>query len=397
MARAIWVGYAWVLRGSYFRYSSLKILHLIARESIRTGGSRQLERLVIELTRRGHEVIAGFADNPQFRGDFARLAESPVDLRFLKLAPFKPTAACLAAIKAIRQLLIEERPDIVHVHKGAMLDLMTFAGMGLDINIVANRGMTAPLNAINSVKYRRPKVKRIIAVAQAVKDVLVETGRIDPAKIPVVYGSVDTEVFHPGVEPTLRLEMAIDANQEVVGYLGSASARKGLNYLFDSMVMIARERPQVRFVLVGVDEKRLNQRGFPIPDEIRDRLTIFAFREDVANCMASFNVLLFSGIRNEGLTGTLREACAVGTPVVTSDVGGNAELIVDNKRGGRVTPIGDAAAMAQACCDLLEEPAHAAELGRRGHEWVSEHMNAKIRADRIEQVYADVLGETVGS
>ena len=253
--------------------------------------------------------------------------------------------------------------------------------------------MTAPLGRLNSYKYRRPKVRAIVAVAEAVKNVLVETGGIDPKRIHVVYGSVDTSVFHPDVAPALRQELNAREDQPVVGYLGSSSARKGLNYLFESMVMVSQRFPDALFVVVGVDEARLNKRGFPIPDTLREKLTLIPFREDVANCMASFDVLLFSGIRNEGLTGTLREACAVGTPVVTTDVGGNAELILDDERGGRVVPIADPAAMADAACDLLDNPDHAKDLGKRGCEWVHRNMINEVRADQIESIYRKLIDD----
>ena len=118
----------------------MKIIHLISRESIRTGGSRQLERLTLELAERGHDVTVVFADNPAFRDDFKTLMNSKVDVRFIKMDGFRLSARTFKSILEIRELLKTLMPDVVHVHKGTMLNLISFAGMGLDIVVVGNRG-----------------------------------------------------------------------------------------------------------------------------------------------------------------------------------------------------------------------------------------------------------------
>ena len=65
--------------------------------------------------------------------------------------------------------------------------------------------------------------------------------------------------------------------------------------------------------------------------------------------------------RYEGLSHVMLEAMHAGTPIVASDVGGNAEVI-DSGRNGRLVPLDDRATTLATLCRLLDDPAEGAQL-----------------------------------
>ena len=368
----------------------MNILQITALYKLRSGGAVQMYTLSEELVRRGHRVTAVFGSHPGFSGDFGIIDTSLVDVRFMDLPRLKLNARTFKAVAVLRRFICKGGFDIIHVHKGAALNLVYLATMGLDIPIVANRGMTSPLTWTSAFKYRSRRVRKIIAVAGAVKDVLVETGGIDPGKIDVVYGSVDTGDYRPDRQSTLREELGIPADVTVIGYVGSALRRKGLPYLIEAFAGIAAERGNVVLVMVGVSADELAR--FDVPQGIEARIISTGFRQDVANCMGAFDCFVFPGIEDEGLTGTVREAAASGLPVITSDVGGNRELI-DHMYSGMVVPKEDAESLRSALIYLLDHEEDANRFAVNARRFVEERMSVSVRGRMIESIYRELAAE----
>jgi glycosyltransferase involved in cell wall biosynthesis len=241
------------------------------------------------------------------------------------------------------------------------------------------------------MKYRSSKVKRIIAVAHAVRNVMVETGKINPDKIEVVWGSVDTKLFKPGLSSTLRGELSIPDDKRVIGFVGNSSKRKGLQYLIDAFEILRHKYRDIVLVVVGVSDEELD--GFTVKETIKDDIIPVGFRKDIPNCMAAFDFYAFVGLVNEGLAGTLREAAAMGLPIVTTDVAGNNELI-HNGFSGFVIPPYNAEDIASALEYFLDNREKAAEFGKNAREFVVKNMTDKVRAKRIEQIYYAITKDT---
>lgn len=372
---------------------SLHILQIICQKQLRSGGGIQMAWLSMELARRGHHVVAVYGSgSPGQRADFALFEGSGVDLRFL---PMNERAGLnlvtMQAIRSLRRLLRQEEFDVIHAHRGAATELMLLAAAGTSVPIVSNRGMSTPLNLLKGLKFRHPRIARIITVAEAVRRGMVETGRVPAEKIEVVYGSLPIEAFVPGQTSTLPRELGLEGHR-VLGYVGSNSQRKGLPHLLEAFARLRRE-PRFRdlkLVLVGVMPDQLDRIG--IPDGLGGDVIATGFRRDVVNCLAAFDVFAFAGISGEGLTGTVREAAAMALPIVTSAVAGNTELIVDGQTGLAVPP-GNAAALADAVASLFDDPDHARRLGAEARQRVAASMSNEARTDRVEAIYQAILGD----
>ena len=348
-------------------------------------------RLSKELVRRGHSVYALFDDDPDYRNHFAIFDGSGIDLNFLRIRRVKPDITTFKTVKKLRSIIKDRRFDIIHAHKGNAVDFVWLATIGLDIPIVANIGAAFPVNYFQSFKYRSARISRIIAVARAVRDVMVETGKIDPGKIEVVWGGVDTVQFRPGIQSTLREEFSVPGGKRVIGFVGNPSKRKGLQYLIEAFEQLAGKYDDIVLMVVGVNDRELGD--FTISNETaKSRIIPCGFRKDVPNCMAAFDIYAFAGLVNEGLTGTLREAAAMELPIVTTDVAGNAELIHDNHSGLAVPPY-DASALARALEFLLDNKDKAVQFGKKARDFVVNNMTNELRVDKIEKIYYDILAE----
>jgi glycosyltransferase involved in cell wall biosynthesis len=173
-----------------------------------------------------------------------------------------------------------------------------------------------------------------------------------------------------------------------VGTVANLKAHKGYEHLLDAAVLVRREVPDTRFVLVG--------QGL-LEDELRSRAhrmgldgnVIFTgYREDAVSLAAAFDVFAMASL-HEGLSIALIEAMALGKPSVVTNVGGLPEVVEDGVQGF-VVPPADPLALAQAILTLLRDP----ELRRRmGEEAQCRAAAFDIRkaVQRMETVYEELI------
>jgi glycosyltransferase involved in cell wall biosynthesis len=92
----------------------------------------------------------------------------------------------------------------------------------------------------------------------------------------------------------------------------------------------------------------------------------------------------------EGLSHTLLEATALGTPVVATQVCGNPE-VVEHEQNGLLVPPGDDAALAGAMARLLGEPGLALRFATAGRARLSE-FDRERTFSAVERVLAAAAG-----
>src|SRR6201999_4549389 len=118
--------------------------------------------------------------------------------------------------------------------------------------------------------------------------------------------------------------------------------------------IVARRFPEARFVLCGQGSMRSKMIEAANRLGLRDRLLMPGVREDVLSAISMFDVFVLTSA-GEGLPNVLLEAQWVGTPVVTTDVGGAREAVFEGQTG-LVGPQDDADAIASLACRILADP-----------------------------------------
>lgn len=154
----------------------------------------------------------------------------------------------------------------------------------------------------------------------------------------VVPNSVDASIFTPGEKPADLLERyAIRPEEVVLVFSGELRAKKGLVFLIHALRELAQRRP-VRLVVIG--EVRPKEQGdyqtaLASTPELANHITItghIPHAHEVARHLRLADVFLLPSLW-EGMPNGLLEAMAAGVPVLASDAGGIAEVLVDRESG----------------------------------------------------------------
>jgi glycosyltransferase involved in cell wall biosynthesis len=123
---------------------------------------------------------------------------------------------------------------------------------------------------------------------------------------------------------------------------------------------------------------------------LAERVHFLGYRAQLLPIYTSFDLFMLSS-RREGICNSLLEAMAVGLPVVTTDAGGTSELVLDGQTG-YIVPQRDVNGLARATIKLINDASLRQRMGRAGRERVETEFSFRLRLQRIEALYATVLG-----
>jgi glycosyltransferase involved in cell wall biosynthesis len=314
----------------------------------------------------------------------AGIAHAPIPMR---------SEVDLASAWKIARLIREHRIEVVHCQKGKARTLALMAGLVADIPVlILNRGVSFPLDRWNRLGYTTRRVTAIVAVCESIKRGLIEAG-VPGAKIEVIYSGTDLARFHPGVDGS-RIRAALDLAPDhfLITQVGMRSWR-GNDDVLDAMVHVHAAAPQCRLLFVGAPPPRIAN----TMDKARQRgidgvVTVIGHREDVPQILAGSDLVVDASYAGLGLTGSLREALAVETPVIGTRLEGVPELIADGETGLLVPPR-NPEALGQAILRMVENPARAKAMARAGRKRVEDGFSTAAKVERTEALYRRLLAE----
>jgi len=366
----------------------LKIVMVDSHGAIERGGAVQCALLASDLARRGHNITCIFdrVSGKTLEGPFIRDLQND-GVNIMRMPLFNPIS-----MLRFRQFLNTESPEIIHTHKNRALFFVYLATLGMRLPPwAANLGTVYPLSLNPLAHYiHKRHVNHIMAVSHAVRNSLANDG-IPGEKVEVVYGSFNPRRFHLHFEgTTMRRRWLISESTSVVGMVASLrSKKKGYPVFLKAGKLLMQKRPDLKIVLVGEGNPKPLQ-ALAASLGIADRVVFAGFVDDVPAALAAMDVVVCPSLRGEGLTGAIREAMAMGRPVVSTNVAGNGELVI-HEYTGLLVPPGDPTALAEAVDKILRDPELAARYAERGRHRVWELCSEVKRTSRVENIYQALI------
>lgn len=370
-----------------FADDRLTIFHLHQKTSLSTGSVQQMIQAAEGFRNRGHRVLV--VTRPSC--DLQSLLEGR-DVATRQL-PFRHLLD-VRTILGLRRLIAELEPDLIHVHKGLphWLALVALSG-NRSCGLVANRGVSFPLTPLNRAKYRSTRTDRVVAVCESIRETLIRSGRIAEHKIEVVYAGTDMTRFDSArVDPKrFRTEMELPADAFVILQTGTRDW-KGWRDVVDAFAELRSTVPHARLVIAGhdSDERERRVREYLALRELTEVTRVVGYRSDMEQVIAAADVLVDASWAGTGITGTVREAMALGTAVVATDCGGNREIVSGPDMGWLVAPRNHTALLG-ALRECASDPRRRASIGRAAAAQVRSRFSIERRLDRLESIYNDVV------
>jgi glycosyltransferase involved in cell wall biosynthesis len=167
--------------------------------------------------------------------------------------------------------------------------------------------------------------------------------------------------------------------------VGALAPRKGQEYAVEALAILARSGVKATLELVGTGPDEAMLRRKVADAGLHDLVTFAGQQEDPRPYLKHADVFLLPS-RQEGFAVALLEAMASALPAIATDVGGNAEALIDGK-GGRIVPPQQPEAIAGAIADLASDRPRLPEMGRFNRQRITEKFSIEASARCLADWY----------
>lgn len=253
--------------------------------------------------------------------------------------------------------------------------------------------------------YRRPKRvlanrwllarnDRLVGVGDCVRRALIDNEGFPASRVEVIRNAVDTSRSEtpPRLRQELRTEWGVAPHDPVIIQVARLNRLKDHVTALRMMELVTQRLHRARLVLVGDGEERPALEQLARQLGLERQVIFFGERSDVADILPAADLFLLTSI-TEGIPLTLIEAMAAGLPCVTTDVGGNGEVLVDGETGLLAEP-GQPEDLAEKVCRLIADLPLRARLGRAGRERAVAEFDHLRMHQAYQLVYRQMLKMT---
>jgi len=285
---------------------------------------------------------------------------------------------------ALLDLLRHDPVEHVHAHFGTnaaavAMYCAALGGPGYSFTAHGTESFESPHRVRLGLKAKRAGFA-VTVCEYGTRELTASAPGIDVSKVHVVRCGLD-EAFLSAPTPT-----GVTGKQLVL--VGRLSPEKGHGVLLDAAARLQRDGVDFRIVLVGDGELRSEIEHRVAVLGLGDRIDFAGWQDQagVQEILSASRALLLASF-GEGLPVVIMEAMAMGRPIVSTDVGGIGELVVDGETGW-LAPSGDPERLAGAMRLALEaSDADLAAMGQRGRERVLRMHDARHEAARLKELF----------
>ena len=292
--------------------------------------------------------------------------------------------------------IAEIRPSLVHCNSLAMGRLL---GPVLSKLGIAGVGYLRDILKLSKTAIRDLNcVDQLVAVSNATRDYHVAQG-IESRRVEVIYNGVDGDDLkrRSGARQCSRDTTAALDSGPVILFVGQLGARKGIDVLIHVFERIVAQAENAQLWIVG-ERNSDKQEARDLEARLRvqvlessycDKAQWLGRRNDIASLMQQSTILLHPA-RQEPLGRVLLEAASLGTPIVSTHVGGTPEILSTPIASRMMCEVDNVEQLANCCLELISDTTIYTQY-RNELRQVAENFSVKACAERLSSIYTKLL------
>ncbi len=368
----------------------IKICYVIGQLSM-DGAERQLYELVKGINReKFYPIVISLSKGGFWADEIRRLNIQIIELPRKKNKEF---ARLFKLIKLIRDI----KPGIVHTFLFSANSYGRIAAILCRAPIIIASERSLPEIGKSKTKFQIYLDKLlalfshgIICNTQKASEVLVKKYSFNAKKVFTIYNGIDITSFR--AEDNNNNQKS-KISPKVIGTVGRLDPVKNHKLFLDAAKIILNssinKNNEIKFLIIGDGPLKKNLEEYARKLEITDNVIFTGERADVPALLQCMDVFVLTS-HYEGMSNAIMEAMLAGLPVVATDSGGNAELVIDGKTGF-LCPSNDAIVFAERIINLIVNEGKAKRMGESGKKKIANEFSIGKMVRATNDIYLKLL------
>jgi lipopolysaccharide heptosyltransferase II len=336
------------------------------------------------LVRGGHKAVVVSAG-----GELVKELESAGGIHYQLPVHKKSIFSIMKNVPELAKIIREEKIEIVHARSRAPAWSAYFACRRTGAVFVTTcHGYYRK----HPFSYVMGWGKRVIVLSNVIGRHMIDDFNVSRERIRLVPRSVDLEKF-TFVSPDEKRKEDFH-----VGIIGRITPLKGHAYFIKAMAKAAKSIPNLKIWVIGdapatraayKEELQLLAKRLGLSNSTQ----FLGNQRDIPGVLAGLDLLVMATTTQEAFGRVIIEAQAAGVPVVSTHVGGAADII-ENGRTGLAVPPADPDSIAEATVKIFQDKKLAATLAQAALKKVKEQYNVERMVNSTLAVYSEALTQS---
>jgi len=230
---------------------------------------------------------------------------------------------------------------------------------------------------------------RVTAISEATRQALAVNESFPEKAIQVIYNGIDRPDYGQIDRKQKRAEFGIDPDAFVMGTVARLDPIKNHPMMIRALKRLQGQSRRPILLIVGDGPERDKMAALASKLSVSEAVVFTGYRDDAEQMYPLMDLFLLTSF-SEGTAMTLLEAMAAGLPAIVTDVGGNPEIVEQN-RTGFIVPSDDAAALAEKVNILMNDPDQRGAMQAAASAHFETRFTANEMAAAYEKLYRSVL------
>lgn len=369
----------------------IKVLNIISDTNI-GGAGKCVITYSNNYDKEKYEIVVAMPENSLLKPEIEKAG-----VRVIELQGLRDKSLDIPAIKKIRKIINEEKPDIVHTH--ASLSARIAARQYKDCKIVYTRHCDFPISSKYKYKIVRLLNKKInegltdkvIATSEQAKENLIKQGLSEEIITTILNGVNQMPEILEEEKKKLREKYLIEDSEIVVGYLARIEELKGHKYFIEAAKIISDKfKGKYKFLIMGSGSYEEEAKKL-VQDLGLENIVIFTgFIKNVHEMLNIIDLQINASYLSETTNLSLLEGMSLGIPTVATKCGGTPKMIKDYENGILVEKA-DSNSLANGIINIMKDKEKFQYMKKRSKEIYEERYTSKVYAKNIEKVYESLV------
>lgn len=313
--------------------------------------------------------------------------------------------------REIKRIIKEFKPDIVHTHASKAGALGRYAAFSCKVPVTVHtfhghvfHSYFSKLKTnfyLNLERYLAKRTSKIIAISELQKQELVNQFKIAPnEKFSVINLGFELERFSQNREELrkkFRETYNLKEDEIVISIIGRLVPIKNHVFFLQMAKELISKHVNLRFFIVGdgeckaelIDYCQSNNISFSVSKEEKASVCFTSWIKNVEYVLAGTDIVALTSL-NEGTPVSLIEAQAAGKPIVTTNIGGVKDVVLESK-SAFLHDLLDKSAFISSVENLIKSKELRTIMGEQGEQFVQNRFSVKRLASDVRELYYALL------